>query len=297
MDGEVRKVAMVGLGRMGTGIARNILKAGFELTVFNRSPEKMRPLVDVGARACASPREAAEGTDIVVSCLFDDASVFEMLSGGDGLLTGLSPNAIHVGATTISPQGVDKLAEMHRTHGSRYVAGPVLGRPDVAAAGSLTTLVAGEPSAVARAEPVIKSYASTMINVGERHGMANSLKLIMNFMFSAIIELIGEVRVFAEKSGVDQELTLALVSGVFGQQGIKGYAKRIFDRNFDEVGFDLGMATKDVHLIAQAAEAVQAPLSFGAVLSEKVVAAAANGLQSKDWAAITEITRLNAGLR
>ena len=256
MSEQIKKVAVVGLGRMGAGIARNVLKAGFELAVYNRTAEKMRPLVEAGARGCASPREAATGVDAVVTCLFDDASVFDTVGGGDGLLDGLSTNAIHIGATTVSPAAAGRLAEMHQAHGSWYVAGPVLGRPDVAEAGQLVTLVAGDAATISRAEPLIKSYAAVVINVGERHRVANSAKLAMNFMVGVIIELVGEVRVFAEKSGIDPNLSLALVSSMLGPQALKDYAKRVFDRNFDEVGFDLASGIKDGHLITEAAEEV-----------------------------------------
>jgi 3-hydroxyisobutyrate dehydrogenase-like beta-hydroxyacid dehydrogenase len=291
MSERISKVAVLGLGRMGTGIARNILKADFEVAVYNRTAEKMAPLVAAGARASASPREAAKGADAVVTCLFDDASVFDALRGDDGLLRGLPMNSIHVGTTTVSPRAAGGFAEMHAAHGSQYIAGPVVGRPDV------LTLVGGDGGAIARAGPLIKSYAAVVINVGERHSVANSAKLAVNFAASVLIELIGEVRVFAEKSGLDPNVSLFLVSSLLGPQALKDYAKRIFDRNFDEVGFDLLSGIKDGHLIMQAAEEVGVPLSFGAVLGEKYVAAVANGLGGKDWSAVTEVTRMSAGLK
>jgi len=282
---------------MGTGIASNILKAGFDVTVYNRTAEKIEPLVRAGARAAASPREAAIGADAVVTCLFDDASVFGVVYGEDGLLAGLPNNSIHVGTTTVSPRAASKLAEVHAVHGSHYVAGPVVGRPDVAAGGQLLTLVSGDGEVLSRAEPLIKSYAAVVMNVGQRPSVANSAKLAVNFAASVLIELIGEVRVFTEKSGLDSSLALSLVSSLLGPQALKDYAKRIFDRNFDEVGFDLLGGMKDGHLIIEAAEEVGAPLSFAAVLSEKYIAAVANGLSGKDWSAVTEVTRMSAGLK
>jgi len=297
MSEQIKKVAFVGLGRMGAGIARNVLKAGFELTVYNRTAAKMRPLVEAGARASASPREAAAGADAVVTCLFDDASVFDTVSGDDGLLAGLPTDAVHIGTTTISPRAADRLAAMHEAHGSRYIAGPVLGRPDVADAGQLLTLVAGDAAAISRAEPLIKSYTAATMNVGEQHSTANAAKLALNFMVVVMIELIGEVYAFTEKSGIAGNISHGLVSSMLGPQPLKDYAKRIFDRNFDEVGFDLVSGLKDVRLMLGASEEVAVPLSFAGVLREKFVAALANGLGDKDWSAVTEATRMSAGLQ
>src|ERR1700693_3519793 len=141
-------VACIGLGRMGSGIARNIQNAGFRLTVFNRTTEKMKPLVEAGATAASTPREAAASADIVVTNLMDDASVLGAVSGDNGILAGMRPGTIHIGTTTISPSLSTRLGELHAAHGSHYVAGPVAGRPDAAAAGQLLTFVAGQPGRV-----------------------------------------------------------------------------------------------------------------------------------------------------
>lgn len=297
MTHQAKKVAVLGLGRMGSGIASSILNAGFELTVYNRSAAKMGPLVEAGARASASPREAAIGTDVVVSCLFDDSSVLDAASGDDGLLAGLSPNAVHIGITTILPRTAGQLAAMHQAHGSQYVAGPVIGRPDVAAQGSLLTILAGDAAAVSRAEPVIKSYTSGVFNAGERQAVANSAKLAVNFMVAVTIELVGEVYAFSEKSGVERNFSHLLVSSMLGPQALKDYAKRILDGDFDEVGFDLVSGLKDVRLMLEASEEVAVPLSLAGVLREKFIAAIANGYEGKDWSASTKATRMSAGLQ
>ncbi len=297
MSEQIKKVAFLGLGRMGAGIATNVLKAGFELTVYNRTAEKMRPLVKLGARASASPREAAAGVDAVVSSLFDDASVLDTIGGADGLLAGLPSNAVHIGTTTILPRTADRLASLHESHGSCYIAAPVIGRPDVAEAGQLMTIVAGDAAAVSRSEPLIKSYAPVLMNVGQRTAVASSAKLAVNLMVAATIELIGEVYAFAEKSGVDRGLSHLLVSSMLGPQPLKDYARRILDRDFDEVGFDLVSGLKDVRLMIEASEDVAVPLSLAGVLREKMIAAIANGLEGKDWSASTEATRIGAGLR
>jgi 3-hydroxyisobutyrate dehydrogenase-like beta-hydroxyacid dehydrogenase len=144
MSEEIRSVGFIGLGRMGAAMARNILKAGFELTVYNRTAAKMRPLIDAGAAGAGSPREASTGADVVVTCLMDDRSVVENATGEQGLLAGLRKRATHIGTTTISPRCARQLAGLHATHGSHYVAGPVVGRPDAAETAQLLTFTAGD---------------------------------------------------------------------------------------------------------------------------------------------------------
>jgi len=152
MTNGVEKVEFIGLGRMGIGIARNILKAGFSLAVFNRTPSKAEGLTKAGARLATSARDAAAGADAVLTCLMDDQSVLDAVDGPEGILAGLRRGGVHVGITTISALCAERLAGLHTAKGTHYVAAPVVGRPDVAAAGQLRTFVAGDPDAIARCQ-------------------------------------------------------------------------------------------------------------------------------------------------
>lgn len=296
MPQAIRKVGFIGLGRMGAGIARNILEAGFELTVYNRTREKIGPLVDAGATGASSPKEAAAGADAVVTCLMDDASVLDSVGGASGLLAGLRPGAVHVGTTTISPPCATRLAELHAAHGSHYLAGPVVGRPDVAERGQLLTFVAGDPDVVARCARLFDAYTLAMTHVGNEHRLANSLKLALNYMAVSIIELMGQVYAFGEKSGIDVQLLNRLMGAMFAPPALKEYAERIRARNFDEVGFDLVSGLKDVQLMLQASTDTCVALPYAGIIREKLLAAIANGMGGKDWSAIYEVTRMNAGL-
>ena len=286
-------VACIGLGRMGSGIAANIQKRGFPLTVYNRSPEKTKPFVSAGAAAARTPREAAAAADIVVTNLMDDASVLDTVTGENGIWAGIRPGAIHVGTTTISPNLSARLGEMHAAHGSHYIAGPVAGRPDAAAAGKLITFLAGKPEPLERARPVISAYADRVIPMGENPAAANSMKLVGNFMVASLVELIGQVYVFAEKRGVDP----AIITGMFKQfmPATSDYVDRISTRNFENAGFTLDAGLKDVMLILDAAAEVYAPLPYAGIVRDKCLAAQARGMSQLDWSAITEISRLNAG--
>jgi 3-hydroxyisobutyrate dehydrogenase-like beta-hydroxyacid dehydrogenase len=286
-------VACIGLGRMGSGIAGNIQKHGFPLTVYNRTPEKTKPFVSAGAVSARTPREAAAAAEIIVTNLMDDASVLETVTGEIGILAGMRANAIHIGTTTISPSLSTRLAALHAAHASHYVAGPVAGRPDAAAAGKLFTFLAGKPEPVERSRPVISAYADRIIPMGEDAAVATSMKLVGNFMVASLLEMMGQVYVFAEKRGVDP----AIITGMLKQfmPAASEYVDRISSRNFENAGFTLDGGLKDVTLILAAAAEVHAPLPYASLVRDKCLAAQARGMSQLDWSVLTEISRLNAG--
>ena len=278
---------------MGSGIAGNIQKKDFPLTVYNRTSEKTKPFVSAGAAPARTPREAAAAADIVVTNLMDDASVLDTVTGENGILAGMRPGAIHIGTTTISPSLSTRLAALHTAHGSHYIAGPVSGRPEAAAAGKLFTFLAGKPEAIERSRPVISAYADRIIPMGEDHAVANSMKLVGNFMVAGLIELIGQVIVFAEQRGVDP----VIITGMIKQYmpAASEYTDRISTRNFGNAGFTLDGGLKDVTLILAAAAEVHTPLPYASLLRDKCLAAQAQGMSQLDWSVLTEISRLNAG--
>jgi 3-hydroxyisobutyrate dehydrogenase-like beta-hydroxyacid dehydrogenase len=226
----------------------------------------------------------------------DDASVLENVVGENGLLAGMRPGAVHVGTTTVSPGCAARLAELHAAHGSYYVAAPVVGRPDVAERGQLLTCVAGDPEVIAGCAPLFEAYAAGVTNVGSKHEVANSLKLAINYIGVSLIELMGEVYAFGEKSGIDVQLLNQIMKGMLAPPPLKEYADRILTRDFDNVGFDLVSGLKDVQLMLQASTDTRVALSYAAVIREKLLSAIAHGMGGKDWSAIYEVTRMNAGL-
>jgi 3-hydroxyisobutyrate dehydrogenase-like beta-hydroxyacid dehydrogenase len=296
MRREGTVVACIGLGRMGAGIARNIQRAGFTIRVYNRTAAKMQPFADEGATAAKSPKDAAAGADVVVTNLMDDTSVLETVTGANGILAGLGPDGIHVDTTTISPPCARQLAELHAKHGSRYVAGPVVGRPDVAARGELRTFLGGDAGAIEACRPVVDTYTSLAINLGEDPGVASSMKLAVNYLGMATVELMGQVFAFGEKSGISPDMLNLVMGAFFGQPALQEYAQLIRGRSFGDPGFTLSGALKDVELMLQAASDTRAPLPFGSILRDKLLTAAARGMEDLDWAAVSEISRIQAGL-
>jgi|TARA_Y100000310_G_scaffold345200_1_gene462609 3-hydroxyisobutyrate dehydrogenase-like beta-hydroxyacid dehydrogenase len=290
-------VAFIGLGRMGSGMVKNIRKAGFPHVVYNRTAEKTAPFVAAGARAANTPREAAAAADILITSLLDDRSVLDMMTGSNRILDGLSRDTIHLGTTTISPNASTELAELHREHGSHYVAANVLGRPSSAEAGELAALVAGEPEAIERCRPVLETFTNMIVEVGERQANAARMKLIVNFFLSGVIEAMGEAYVFAEKHKLDTEIVRKLiVDQVLPNPALKEYAERVKNRRFDEAGATLSTATKDLQLILAEAGAVNAPLPIADLVRDHILTAMAHGQGDLDWCVSTEANRLAGAL-
>lgn len=291
------KVAIIGVGNMGGGIARNILRAGFDLTVYNRTESKTIPFTEAGATAAKSPKEAASGADIVITSLMGDDSVMSVVKGDSGLLAGMKPGAIHVSTSTISPDCATQLAEMHISQGFQFISAPVLGRPDVANAGELVTFVSGDEDAIKKCRPVLDAYTRLVRVIPGEHRLANVTKLCANYSAACVIELMGQVYAFAEKNGLDLGLIEDLFQTTWAHPGLKDYATQLRQRNFDvDDGFAMSGGLKDMQLMLDSSEAVGASLDFGKIIKGKFVEGIENGMANKDWSATYEITRRRAGL-
>lgn len=287
-------IAFLGLGNMGSGMAHCVLRAGHPLRVWNRSPGRMVPLERAGATACASPSEAVEGVELVISSLMDDASVRSVFGE---LFAKMAPNAIHLCVTTISPTCADWLAEQHPAHGSRYVSGPVVGRPDAAASGNLLQFLSGDASAIEEVQPICKAFAVMLVPISGPASVANKQKLCVNFFIVSLIEVMAECLTFAEKSGASREIMTQFFERSFAHPGLKGYARRMMDRNIDGAGgFSMRGGLKDVSLMLDAANRVECPLDLAALIQGKMQDSIARGLADADWSAIQEATRARAGL-
>jgi 3-hydroxyisobutyrate dehydrogenase-like beta-hydroxyacid dehydrogenase len=289
-------VAVIGLGRMGSGIARSLLRAGFPVTVYNRTEEKMRPLVDAGATAAATPAAAARAAKFVVTSLMSDAAVFAVVEGPDGLLAGLSRDAVHIGASTISADATRRLVGLHVEHGSEYLAAPVLGRPDAAAAGELVALVCGKQSVFEASRGVLQGYARQIQYLGEDHAVALATKLAANYSAATIIDLMGQVYAFGEKTGIPLTVLHTMFRMLWANPTLQGYATRIWRRDFDDLGFDLRGGLKDLTLMVDAAKEQGVRWDFAEVVQRKMARGVEMGLGEKDWSSVYEVTRAEAGL-
>ena len=291
-------VACVGLGRIGSGIAQSVQRAGHRLIVCNRTAEKTRSFVASGAAAARSPREAAAEAEIVLTCLMDDASVRDNLVGENGILAGMRPGAIHIGTSTVTPKATKEFAALHEGHGSHYLAATFAGHPEQASAGKLISFVAGSRAIVERCRPVLDAYTGRLMILGEEPALAASFKLTVNFFVACLIESMGEALVFAEKQGVNLETMSGLLKDFLQHPALGKYMDKIRTGNFEEVaGSTLeGIGSKDVRLILETAAEAGVPLPFGSVVRDKIIAARARGWGNCDWSVLTEISRVNAGL-
>lgn len=281
---------------MGSGIARRILHAGFALTVWNRSPEKMVALVAEGATGAPSVGDAVSQADVVVTSLMDDKSVIGMVQSAD-FLERLPRGAVHLCVTTISPGCADELHAIHRQHGSHYIAGPVVGRPDAAAEGTLISYLAGAAPAIATVTPVCRAYSREVVPVSDRPAVANALKLCINYTGISIIELMGEAYALAEKWGVNPDVLRDFYQLAFAFPALKMYAGKLRARDFDgPAGFSMKAGFKDVSLMLAAANEVGVPLEIARIIERKMQKAFEAGMENRDWSAISEITRREAGL-
>ncbi len=286
-----KAIAFIGLGRMGEAMASNIQRAGFPLVVWNRTPAKAEPLLAAGAAIADTPAGAAARADIIISSLADDASLTSVVSGPNGILKGLRPGAVHISTSTVSPGLSNELDLTHTAANAHYVAGPVLGRPSAAQAAQLMAFVGGDPERIEQVRPVITTYAPVIIFAGKRPGLANTAKLIANFLGASAIDLIGQSLALAEKSGLGQDLVLQMLSGFFAFSAIKEYVTRIASRDFDSVGFTVSGGLKDIELMIGSAHEVNFELSSALAMQTKLRAAIERGWKDKDWSCFTELDR------
>jgi 3-hydroxyisobutyrate dehydrogenase-like beta-hydroxyacid dehydrogenase len=288
------KVTFIGLGNMGSGIANCILRAGFDLTVYNRTREKMEPFLANGAKGGADLKDAVKDADVVITSLMDDKSVLDNVKTFAG---SMKPGAVHVGTTTNSPECADEVAKLHAESDTSYVAGPVVGRPNAAAAGELLSLLAGQKTAVDKVIPVCKAYSKKIVDVSERHGAANTLKLCINYTAISIIETFSEAYAFADKAGSNLDALKDFLEEAMGHPALKMYAGKLRARDFAGKGaFAMSGGLKDVSLMLKASDALGVDLEIGKIIKRKMETGIANGMGEQDWSSIYEITRKNSGL-
>lgn len=281
-------IGFIGLGKMGSATAGRLLEAGHALRVWNRSPEPARLLAERGAQIAASAEEAFRG-DVVFSMLSDD-QVTRALLIDSGVVARATPGAtrIHINMATISVALADELEELHRERGVGYVAAPVLGRPDVAAAGKLTVLLAGSRQAADSVKPLLEGTVGQKVwRFGERASQANVVKLAVNFMLAAAIESMGEAAALTAGYGIEaRELFELIGQSLFPGPVYQGYGRLIADGCFEPAGFKARLGLKDVRLALAAAEAATTPMPVGSVIRDAMLEALARGEGEKEFGVV-----------
>jgi len=288
------KIGFIGLGQMGQGMASNLIKAGHEVTLYNRSAEKARGL---GAPVAKTPAEAAQGAEAVFTMLADDAAVEAVTFGADGLISTLAPGAVHVSASTISVAFAERLTEAHAKAGQHFVSAPVFGRPDAAAAAKLFIAAAGEPEVMARLQPLFDVIGQRTFVLSETPSRANLVKLSGNFLIASVIESLGEAIALVAKGGIEPAAYVELLtSTLFAAPVYKTYGGLIAAETFSPAGFAATLGQKDVRLVLAAAEALNVPLPLASLLRDRFLALLAQpGGAELDWSAISTLAKRDSG--
>lgn len=288
-------VGFIGLGQMGSGMAANLLRAGHSVTVYNRTAAKAASLIAQGANAASSVADACRG-DAVVTMLAHDDAVANLVLGKGGVVDCLSAGMLHVSSSTISIAMSENLTTAHAKAGQRFVAAPVLGRPDVAAAGQLFVIAAGERAAVAAADPLLDAIGQKTFVVSDTPKIANLVKLSGNFLIACVIEALGEAIALVDKGGVDRRQYVdMLTSTVFGAPVYETYGGLIASRKFEPAGFAAPLGAKDIRLTLAAAEALRVPLPLANLVHDRFLTLLAQGGDRLDWSAIGQLAAKDAG--
>lgn len=280
------RIGVIGLGRMGRGMALSLLKAGHEVTVYNRTTSKAEALRSHGAKVASSIAQACRG-EAVVTMLADDPAVEATVFDKAGILESLSRGAIHISSSTISVDLSERLARRHEEAGQRFVAAPVLGRPDRAAEGQLFVIAAGDEDALQNSRAVFDAVAQGTKILGTEPPQANLAKLSINFLIATVFEALGEAIALVDRGGLDKhEFLDLLTSTLFGAPIYKTYGALVAADQPPPVGFAAPLGFKDIRLALAASEKLGVEMPFAGVLRDRFVELLATGGDDQDWSAV-----------
>ena len=293
-------IAFIGLGNMGLAMAGNLIKAGHQLRVYNRTRSRADELK--GVHVAATPGEAVEGVEIAITMLADDHALESVIFNSEktkkgSLLDSLPANAIHISMSTISVALSRRMAAAHAEGKQHYVAAPVFGRPEAAAAAKLFIVAAGPSTQVERCQPLFDAMGQKTFVVGEDASGANLIKLNGNFLITTVIESLAESFALVRKSGLDANQFLEiLTSTLFNAPIYKTYGGLIVADKFTPPGFKVPLGLKDNRLLLAAAEEAAVPMPMASLVRDRFLAAVAQGFSELDWASIARISANDAGL-
>ena len=291
-----KTIGFIGLGAMGLPMARNLIEGGFKLRIYNRTKSKAHELIKLGGEVVDSPAAAA-ADGIVVTMVANDAALAEIVTGKDGIGNALGQNGIHLSMSTISPQLARELAEFHAQSGADYVASPVSGRPDAAAAKQLTMWVSGSKAAKEQMMPVIAAMGCGSSDVGEDPAAGHIAKLAANILVLNTIEILSEVLTFTEQSGLDPHVFAdAITSTMFAAPIFKTYGGILASGKLPDPGFKLSLALKDMNLALNAGETAQVAMPVVSVLRDRLLVNMAKGRGDLDATVLQQSVREDAGL-
>ncbi len=278
------KIGFIGLGNMGLPMAKNLLKAGYQLQVYNRTASRTDELDQSAITICKSPEEAAREVQYVVTMLSEDAILEEAVSGENGLLKSLKPDAVHISMSSISPETSVKLTALHQKTGTHYLTAPVFGRPEAAAAQKLWICTSGNISIKEACKPILESMGQGVVDFGEEPGNANVVKITGNFMIMASMEMMAEAFTLGEKNGIDpKKLADFFGSTLFNAPIYQNYGRLIANKQYEPVGFKARLGLKDARLAFTLSQKSEMPMPFAAAVHNRLLTAIAKGWGDRDW--------------
>lgn len=291
-------VGFIGLGNMGLPMAGHLAEAGFKVRVWNRSQGKADSLIARGAQWVPLPEGVAEAGAIVITMLSNDQAVKQLAGTESNLASRLAPGGIHLSMSTISPSTSRELAKHYEGLGAGYVAAPVFGRPEAAAARKLWICMSGPKAAKERVQPVLKILGQGIFDFGEDPGGANVVKLAGNFLIASAMEAMAEAFALAQKNGIDR----SAVADLFGQTLFacpiyQNYGKAVAQERYTPAGFKLSLGLKDVDLVLQSAAASRMPMPLASLLHDRFMTGMAKGREEMDWSALALGVSEDAGLK
>jgi 3-hydroxyisobutyrate dehydrogenase-like beta-hydroxyacid dehydrogenase len=291
------KVGFLGLGRMGSAMARRLCEAGHDVAVYNRTPEKARALAEAGAKVVGSIAEAASYGEAVITMLADDAALDDVTERKDGLLQALPAGRVHICAGTHGVHVIRRLDAAHAAAGQVLVASPVLGRPEAVSSGQAGMVVGGPADAVARCRSLFDAIARRAFDAGADPAAAAAIKIANNFVLGCAIEAMGEGFSLIRKYGVIPQVFYdVMTDGLFAAPAYKVYGKIIVDEAYDKVGQMAVLGLKDANLALAAGEAAGVPLPSANVWRDRLVGAVAHGDGGCDWAVMAREQARASGL-
>lgn len=289
------KVGFIGLGQMGRGMALNLLNAGHEVIVYNRSSGKANDLIERGAHEAASVASASGG-DAVITMLADDNALEQVALGETGIIANLAKSALHISSSTISVALAERLTKTHAQAGQRFVSAPVFGRPDAAAAGKLFVAAAGADDALKDCAPLFDAIGQRTIILSPTPSLANLVKLSGNFLIASVIETLGEAMALVGKGGINlNEYVDLLTSTLFPAPIYKTYGGLIASGKFEPAGFAAPLGQKDIRLTLAAAEKLKVPMPVASLLRDRFLTLMAHGGEMQDWSAIGKLAAKDSG--
>jgi 3-hydroxyisobutyrate dehydrogenase-like beta-hydroxyacid dehydrogenase len=289
-------VGFIGLGHMGAPMARNLLKAGHRVTVYNRTRSKAEALAREGAQVADKVADACRG-DVLITMLADDAAVEEVVFGEGGAVSALRRDAIHISMSTISVALSDRLAEAHGKAGQGYVAAPVFGRPEAAAAAKLFIVVAAPETMLTRCQPLFDAMGQETFVVSAKPSQANLVKLSGNFLIASVLESLGEAFALVRKAGIDPDRYLNILTGsLFSAPVYRTYGPIIAEEKKPTDGFKMSLGLKDIRLALAAADALTVPMPVASLVRDHFIEGVAQGEGDADWSNLARLAARRAGL-